>query len=169
MTRKLPWLVLAFSLAVPVSAPAAPCGKPLDVCVAEKTLLYQSRGVLGFAWSLRDDVIGVCGLPPGYPAAAAGVQLGDVLLELDGRSLAEPSQETMDGIVGAIKIGQVVPLRVRRGGQELTLTITAGKPDEKVIQAWIANHLRAEHDAADLREYLRRLETAPPEPPVQNP
>jgi predicted metalloprotease with PDZ domain len=165
MSHRISRLALALSLALPALASAARCAKPLDACIAEKEVLYQTRGVLGFGWSLDDDRIGVCVVAPGYPAAAAGLQVGDVLLELDGKSLAEPSQETMDAIVGTIKIGQLVPLRVRRGEQELSLTITAGKPDANFIHAWIVRHLRAEHDPADLREYLRRLETASPSPP----
>jgi regulator of sigma E protease len=60
---------------------------------------------------------------PDTPAAAAGFQAGDELLSLDGRPAADTA---VIGEVARENLGQPVEAVVRRGGQELTLTVTPG-------------------------------------------
>jgi S1-C subfamily serine protease len=60
----------------------------------------------------------VAGVTPNGAAAAAGVQPGDVLLDLDGHRFAEDS-----AAIAALRPGQAVPLTVRRGRQVVALTI----------------------------------------------
>ncbi|MFW6198404.1 MAG: PDZ domain-containing protein, partial [Acidobacteriota bacterium] len=59
----------------------------------------------------------------GAPAYEAGIDLGDVVLQLDGRSLRSPD-ELYDAI-GEHEPGDDVTLRIRRrGGEELTVSLT---------------------------------------------
>ena len=58
---------------------------------------------------------------PGSPAARAGVQPGDVLLRSRGRALRNVfdwEAELLD-----LRVGETVPLVVRRGGREVTLSL----------------------------------------------
>jgi len=72
---------------------------------------------LGVEDGLRvDEVI------PGDPAHAAGIKVGDVLLEFDGRRVKEV-QQFRDMIVSA-PIGAVVPLKVMRGKDNLEVKAT---------------------------------------------
>src|SRR5205807_7657796 len=98
MTRGLR-LAAAFSvlaLAVPLLLrPAEPraCPNPLNACVADKQKLFEQRGVLGFflhrngKGEPESGTYVVQAAPPGYPAATAGLQAGDVLLSMKGRDL----------------------------------------------------------------------------------
>lgn len=72
---------------------------------------------------------------PGTPAAAAGLQAGDVVMSLDGQSLDDA---TTVGSVGRENLGQPIEAVVLRDGQELTLTITPGpwtSPDGREYEA----------------------------------
>jgi regulator of sigma E protease len=60
---------------------------------------------------------------PDTPAAAAGFQAGDELISLGGRPAGDSA---VIGEVARESFGQPVEAVVRRGGQELTLTVTPG-------------------------------------------
>jgi hypothetical protein len=74
----------------------------------------------------QSDVIGVklSGVAKGGPAEKAGVQGGDIIVELAGKKIENIYDYTyaLDGR----KIGVPVELRVLRGAQRVTLTVTPG-------------------------------------------
>lgn len=65
------------------------------------------------------------------PAAKAGIRAGDIILSVDDR-LLDQGQENLDILTKAIKgsPNQPVELRLRRGKQELDLTVTPQVSDE---------------------------------------
>jgi serine protease Do len=66
--------------------------------------------------------VAVRSVVPGSPAARAGLQPGDVILRSRGRDLHNPydwEAELLD-----LRVGESVPLAVRRDGQDLTATVT---------------------------------------------
>jgi len=71
----------------------------------------------------------IAGLAPDSPAAKAGVELGDRIVAVDGRRIADAS-----GLVEALqgkRPGDRLRLRVARDGRELALTVVLGaRPDE---------------------------------------
>jgi putative serine protease PepD len=60
----------------------------------------------------------------GGPAEKAGVQVGDVIASIDGRSVSDPSQ--VSSIVGARRAGDTIKLQVLRGGQSLGIAVRLG-------------------------------------------
>jgi len=62
---------------------------------------------------------------PGFPAAAAGVKRGDVILRIDGQEI--PDVRTLQRIVSRTPVGRQVELRVLRAGVEETLVATVGE------------------------------------------
>jgi S1-C subfamily serine protease len=58
------------------------------------------------------------------PAASAGVQGGDVIVELAGKKIENIYDYTY--AIEALKIGQPVDIVVRRGGQRVTLKVVPG-------------------------------------------
>jgi putative serine protease PepD len=59
---------------------------------------------------------------PNGPAGKAGVKPGDVIVEFDGRPVNDP-----DNLVVAIRaknVGDRVTMKVRRGSQTITVTMT---------------------------------------------
>lgn len=72
----------------------------------------------------QDDIQGVklSGVTKGAPAADAGLEGGDVIVELAGRTIENIYDYTY--AIEALKIGQETGMRIRRGDETLELTIT---------------------------------------------
>ena len=73
----------------------------------------------------RDRALLVIGVTDGSPAAAAGVLVGDVLMEFDGCPLDAPD-DLLDLLTGD-RAGRTVPVRLLRGGHPLDVTIAVGE------------------------------------------
>jgi S1-C subfamily serine protease len=73
----------------------------------------------------RDRAVLVLGVSDGSPAAAAGVLVGDALIEVDGRPLESPD-DLLD-VLTAGSVGRVVTLVLLRGGTETKVDVTVGE------------------------------------------
>jgi S1-C subfamily serine protease len=73
----------------------------------------------------REDGLLVVGVTSGSPAAAAGVLVGDVLLEFDGKPVHSP-EDLLDLLLGD-RVGRPATLRVLRGGTITDLAVTVGE------------------------------------------
>jgi putative serine protease PepD len=60
----------------------------------------------------------------GGPAEAAGIQAGDVILQIDGKAIV--SSEDVAMAINGDQVGQQITVRVRRNGQEQTFQVTLG-------------------------------------------
>ncbi len=71
---------------------------------------------------------------PDSPAAKASLQVGDVVIEFNGKRIERSS--SLPPIVGSTPVGKDVPLKVMRDGKEKNLTIVLGElPEENKIVA----------------------------------
>ena len=73
----------------------------------------------------------------GGPAARAGVQPGDVLLEVGGRAVDEPNQ--FQSRLAMYSPGQEIDLAVWRGGAERSLGATLTDPRDPSLEDWFAS------------------------------
>lgn len=93
----------------------------------------QSRGLRVYLGTIPDyasgDVQGMrlSGVSAGGPAEKAGLQAGDVILELAGKPIANIYDYTY--AIDTLKIGQPATVKIRRGDQTLTLTLIPGARD----------------------------------------
>jgi serine protease Do len=69
----------------------------------------------------------VSSVTPAGPAARAGIEPGDVIIEFNGRPVAK--QDELVKNVTATKPGTQVPVKIVRDGQERTLTVTVEELD----------------------------------------
>jgi S1-C subfamily serine protease len=98
---------------------------------------HIKRGYLGIAsqpvqlpdWQRTPDgragALLVVHITPGGPAAAAGVMVGDVLVEFDGQRVESPD-DLLDLLVGE-RVGRQIVLQLLRGGASASVTIAVGE------------------------------------------
>ena len=100
-----------------------------------------TRGVIGVSvnpFPMEKDVAKSLGLPsadgaligtvePGEPAARAGIQRGDVIVEYNGRPVKD--SDSLVAMVVATKPGTSVPVTIVRDKQRKTLNVTVGELD----------------------------------------
>ncbi|HYM22096.1 MAG TPA: PDZ domain-containing protein [Vicinamibacterales bacterium] len=94
------------------------------------------RGYLGIAGqpvelpehqqsSDRRRALLVVGVTAGSPAAAAGVLVGDVLVDFDGQAVESP-EDLLDLLLGD-RVGRAVPVHLLRGGAARDVSVTVGE------------------------------------------
>jgi serine protease DegQ len=81
--------------------------------MADSFKLTENKGVL------------IAGVVRGGPADRAGVRPGDVLVEVNGKAVPNPS--AMLNVVAAVQPGSVATLKLVRNGNPVALTLTVGK------------------------------------------
>lgn len=77
------------------------------------------------------------------PAKAAGLEVGDVLIALNGAKWAD--KEAMKKAKGDWKIGSVATYTVARKGKEMPVAITLAKMPEQVFASMVGQHMISEH------------------------
>jgi putative serine protease PepD len=65
------------------------------------------------------------GVTPGSPAQAAGLQAGDVITRVDGRTVRDP--DDVSDVVNGLEPGDEVEVEVSRGGERRTFDVELGK------------------------------------------
>jgi hypothetical protein len=107
-----------------------------DLLLSEKPPEYQEQtaqpemraNLTAYLGTIPDyaqtDVKGVklSGVTKGAPAELAGMQSGDVIIELAGRKIENIYDYTY--AIEALKVGQATTVKVNRGGQQLELPLT---------------------------------------------
>jgi Tol biopolymer transport system component len=108
--------------------------QPPDYREMERPRDVQSGGRRVYLGTVPDfsqgsDVVGVklSGVQKGGPAEQAGIQAGDVIIEVGGKQIANIYDYQF--ALQALKIGTPVPIVVQRGEERLNLTITPGSRD----------------------------------------
>jgi S1-C subfamily serine protease len=66
----------------------------------------------------------VVSLAAGGPAEAGGILPGDIILALDGQAALRP--RGVAAMLGAMQVGQDLPVRLLRAGQATAVTIRLG-------------------------------------------
>jgi serine protease Do/serine protease DegQ len=69
---------------------------------------------------------------PGSPAAKAGIKSEDVITEVNGKELRDFAQ--LRNVVGLMRVGEKVDLKVLREGKPRNITVTIGKDNEQVAE-----------------------------------
>jgi S1-C subfamily serine protease len=117
-----------------VVIPVAIAWKTAETVLAHGQLKRGYLGIAGQPVALpesqrgadgRDHALLVVGVTNGSPAAAAGILVGDVLLDFDGHAVESP-ENLLDLLVGD-RVGREVRIRVMRGGAASELAVTVGE------------------------------------------
>ena len=150
---------------------AIPIDVAMDVAEQLKTKGHVSRGWLGV---LIQDVTRelaesfgmkkpmgalVSKVIPDSPGAKGGIQVGDVIMEFNGREVV--TSAGLPPIVGSTPVGREVQVKVLRNGKQQTLALTLGELKDEDRQAAVqpgpasTNNSRLGLDAAEVPQELR--------------
>lgn len=122
------------------------CGDT-DECLRTMQQSIAKRGWLGIEYEEE----GERGLPEilkvleDSPAAAGGMQAGDLLLSINRVSYAQPREEVYAEVKRALVPGNELQLVVERDGEEVPLTIVAGQVPDSVAAQWVGRHMLEYH------------------------
>jgi S1-C subfamily serine protease len=87
--------------------------------------------------------IKVKAITPDSPAAAAGFQVGDVVLALNGIKMSD--KEGLKKAKGSWKAGQSVSYTVQREGAEQQIAVTLAKAPDQVYASMLGMHMMENH------------------------
>jgi len=132
-------------VAMPVLAggPGEKCTADLQTCMSHWAKA-QNKGWSGLKTDQADGgAIAVREVQSGSPAAAAGFQVGDVMVALNGASFAD--KDAIKKAKGDWKVGQTVSYTVKRAGAEKTIAVTLASMPDGVFAAMVGNHMIENH------------------------
>jgi predicted metalloprotease with PDZ domain len=144
-------LALAFALAVALPALAGgegeKCEQDVQTCINKMAMMFKDRGWVGIEMDKEEgaESMHVTRVIPGSPAQAAGFEVGDVLLALNGIKFAEAAEEQMEEAQKVMKVGATVTYTVQRGDSEVDLEPVLAEMPREVLAQWIGNHILSHH------------------------
>lgn len=94
----------------------------------------------------------VASLTPKGPAAAAGIEPGDIILEFDGKEVNEKNR--LSRIVGETEVGKNVQVKLWRKGKEITVTAKLGEFETSTESVVTEPSKGAKPQSAELTEIL---------------
>ena len=106
--------------------------------------LAESLGLDGASGAL------VASVADDSPAASAGVEPGDVILDFDGKTVE--TMRRLPRIVAETEIGKEVDVVLWRGGEEVQTKVTVGRLDEGELRAAALTPPEPEPEPNDVRE-----------------
>lgn len=140
--------VLAAALGLPMLSAAM--ARPVDAQEAPAAQAPADRGWIGVSFELRtyqsftgmQTTATITDVMEGSPAARAGLQAGDVVVSINGRSWRD---DQYAGVPQDLRSGDKVRLVVERDGQRQEFTVTAApRPPETVVSPTLTVTLRSD-------------------------
>lgn len=155
------WVALAVVAALGMPALASDsnkkesyhCKAETQACLNEMVSKLKNRGWVGVELddSKAPAELTVTRIVPGGPAEAAGLQVGDVLVALNGVRFdstadAEKLDKTRQGMVP----GSTIEYTLLRKGAEKKVTVKLGELPSDVLAQWVGMHMVEHHAKSEV-------------------
>lgn len=123
-----------------------PCDQPLEHCVTEMAKRIKAKGWVGIEIDYEEDgTLTVTRVIPDSPAEAAGLEVGDRILAMNGISYATADRATLKQAYKAKKPGHTITYSVRRGERKIEVPVKLAHVPEHVMAQWVGQHLLYGH------------------------
>jgi C-terminal processing protease CtpA/Prc len=118
------------------------CTASTQECLDKMAETLPNRGLVGVEGDWNDDAgtYSIKSFIAGSSAQAAGIQIGDEMIAVNGIKLADHEAGYKDQAHRTP--GQIAQVTVRRGGVEKTIAVTLMKMSDDQIAAMIGEHMR---------------------------
>ena len=125
------------------------CDAPLTECADKMMAKFRNRGWVGINLDYGDDgsKTVLTGIFDESPAQAAGLQKGDVLVELNGIPYTKDNGEKLYAEYEKTKPGDTITFKIDRDGQEMDVDVTLARLPQRIMAEWIGYHVMESHMA----------------------
>ena len=143
MFSKRTWLVLGLVAALTVPAFAGKCKYGTQECLDKMVEHYESKGYAGLELDTDPEtgVLTVKVVVEDTPAAAAGFEIGDQLVAINGLVLTETDEEKLHKAWQAMTPGTKATYTVVRLGKKMDIEVTLAKLPDELIAKYIGMHM----------------------------
>ena len=145
MKLRITALSAAFALVAAAAAAGEgeKCKYSTQECLDYMATKMQNSGWVGVELDETADKIGmqVTKVMEGAPAGAAGIQIGDVLLAINGIELSEANEEKLSEARASLKPGAAVKWTMRRGDSQRELDLTLAPMPADVLARYVGTHM----------------------------
>jgi len=147
MKRFLLFSAALLVIAVPALAGSGEkCSQNAQACINHWSK-SKTMGYLGLKYDKAEDgTVSVKEVVANGPAAAAGIQVGDVLVAMNGAKMSDKA--AVKKAKGDWKVGQSVSYTIMRAGEEKQVAVTLGTTPEEVFASMVGSHMLENHVTA---------------------
>ena len=119
------------------------CTKSTDECLTAMVSEMKTRGWVGVELDQSDaGELVVSRVVPGAPAEAAGIQVGDVFVAMNGIKFGdEKNMEALYAAKKTQKVGSDVTYTVERKGNAKQVAMKLAPVPEDTLAQWVGHHM----------------------------
>jgi C-terminal processing protease CtpA/Prc len=127
------------------------CAYGTQDCLDYMATKMKTGGFVGIEME-KDEATGglaILRVIPDSPAAASGLQPGDVLVALNGVAFKDADEEALKAAKKDWQPGQTISYSVQRNGYERNVVVTLGKMPSEVLAKFVGQHM-LEHSTTEI-------------------
>ena len=141
--------LLALAVTAVVAGDHGTCTKSAGECAAHMRQMYQTRGWMGVELEQNEDgSLRISAVIGGGPAEKSGIKVDDALVSVNGVTLSKDTTEAALMKDDDWKIGGVLALGVKRGGETSIYKVRLEKIPETLLARIIETHAKEYHPIA---------------------
>ena len=151
------WILGSMALALLVQAPALTaeeyekCEHDATVCARDMAAALKKKGWMGITFDYDKEVghVVLGEVFKGSPAEAAGLEVGDALLVLNGIAYTDENEKALMKAYKEMRPGGEMTFDIERDGQRLEIVVTIGEIPDYIVAQWVGKHMLEYHPAEE--------------------
>ncbi len=134
------------------------CEAEADVCLRDMAQQIRKKGWVGIRFDYEEEGgrVTLSRVFEDSPAEAAGLQVGDVLLELNGEAYTHDNEQKLREIYYGMKPGDTLSYTIERAGKRMNIEVELGRIPDALIAQWIGMHLLEDHVEVEEEEVAEK-------------